>query len=56
MTAPPDTWTEPCDHPTTDTPPPPGLLRLQELHDLQDQGAGPYALRTAHTIPTGSYL
>lgn len=52
---------EPCDptwhdQPPDDTTPPPGLLRLQELHDLQDQKAGPYALRTAVDIPTGSYL
>jgi hypothetical protein len=31
-------------------------LRRAELADLHDQGAGPYALRTATTVPTGSYL
>lgn len=56
MTAPSDcdpTW---HDHPEGDTPPPPGLLHLQELHDLRDQGAGPYALHTMTTIPTQEYL
>ncbi|MFE0887876.1 hypothetical protein ACFW4Q_02375 [Streptomyces rochei] len=31
-------------------------LRRAELDDLHDQGAGPKALRTAHTIDPGSYL
>jgi hypothetical protein len=39
-----------------DHTPPPGLCHLQELHDLQDQGVRPSALRNAHTVPTGSYL
>lgn len=56
MTVPPDcdpTW---HDHPEDDTPPPPGLLRLQEIHDLQDQHAGLAALYRARTIPTQEYL
>lgn len=31
-------------------------VRQQEMYDLHNQGAGPYALRTAHDVPTGSYL
>ena len=31
-------------------------LRQDEIHDLRDQGAGPLALWTAHTIDVGSYL
>jgi len=47
-------WQDTPQHP--DHTPPPGLLRLQELHDLQDQGARPSALRCAHTVPTGDLL
>lgn len=31
-------------------------LRQAEIRDMRDQGPGPKALWTAHTIPTGSYL
>ena len=31
-------------------------LREHEMHDLRDQGAGPVALWTADTVPTGRYL
>lgn len=31
-------------------------LRQDEMHDLGDQGAGFYALRTAHDVDVGSYL
>ncbi|NEY33056.1 hypothetical protein GTU99_12790 [Streptomyces sp. PRKS01-65] len=41
---------EPTDHPS------PADMRRAELRDLRNQRAGPRALRTAHTIPTGSYL
>lgn len=31
-------------------------LRQDEMRDLSDQHAGPRALWTAHTVPTGRYL
>jgi hypothetical protein len=39
-----------------DRTPTPADLRRAELGDLHDQGAGAYALRNAHTVPTGRYL
>lgn len=30
--------------------------RQHELRDLHNQHAGPHAIRTAQTVPTGSYL
>lgn len=56
MTEPPDcdpTWR---DNPECGTPPSPGLLRIQELHDLRDQGIGPLAYRNATTITAEEYL
>lgn len=44
------------DHPDTGTPPSAGLLQLQELHDLRDQGIGPLAFRNADTITAEEYL
>ncbi|KMS79085.1 hypothetical protein ACH49_13595 [Streptomyces leeuwenhoekii] len=41
---------------STDHHPSPADMRRAELRDLRNQHAGPRALRTAHTIPTGSYL
>ena len=46
-------WTS---HHPGDRTPTPADLRRAELGDLHDQGAGAYALRTAHTVPTGHYL
>lgn len=48
------TWT--AGHQFSGRTPTPADLRRAELSDLHDQGAGPAALRTAHTIPTGHYL
>jgi hypothetical protein len=47
------TWTDgqPDDHTPT-----PFDLRQAELRDLRNQHAGPTALRTANTVPTGNYL
>jgi hypothetical protein len=39
-----------------DHTPPTWLVRLQELGDLQDQGARLGALQQAETVPTGEYL
>lgn len=44
------------DHQPSDHTPTPFDLRQHEMRDLQAQGAGPHALRTAHTVPTGEYL
>ncbi|MFH9823048.1 hypothetical protein [Streptomyces bobili] len=54
-----------CD-PNWTTPPPPRIprtptaedCRRHEYADSLDQGTGarPHRLRTAHTVPTGSYL
>ncbi len=48
------TWT--IAHQPSSRTPTPADLRRAELSDLHDQGARPYALRTAHTIPVGHYL
>ena len=47
------TWldNEPDDHTPT-----PLDLRQTEIRDQRGQHAGPVRLRTAHTVPTGSYL
>lgn len=45
----------PAQHPGDRTPTRADLRRA-ELSDLHDQGAGPYALRTARTVPTRHYL
>lgn len=48
------TWT--TDYQPTDRTPTPVDLRQAEIRDMRDQGPGPRALWTAHTIPVGSYL
>jgi hypothetical protein len=48
------TWT--TDHQPSDRTPTPADLRRAELADLRDQRAGIVRLRTAHTVPTRSYL
>lgn len=48
---------EPDPDPTpADRTPTPSDLRRHEMGDLRDQHAGPHALWTAQTVPTGSYL
>jgi len=56
VTEPPAPWTDPCDHPETDTPPTRFDLRQHEMWDLRGQGPGPVALWTARTVPTQEYL
>ncbi|HEY9353652.1 MAG TPA: hypothetical protein VIP28_10390 [Nocardioides sp.] len=45
------THSEPADHTPT-----PFDCRQHEMWDLRYQGAGPAALWTAHTLPTGDLL
>ncbi|GAB2731607.1 hypothetical protein [Streptomyces bullii] len=47
-------WTD--DYEPSDRTPTRTDMRRAELADLRDQGARITQLRTAHTIPTGSYL
>lgn len=52
LTLDPDAWTdEPGDH-----QPSPFDCRQHEMRDLRGQAAGPHALWTASTVPTGRYL
>lgn len=49
-------WPEPVDQQPDDHTPARFDQRQQEMRDLRDQGAGPVALWTAHTIDVGRYL